>query len=87
MEKTDECICGGKAVLRFHNVSLFGGKLVLKNQPYWHCTKSGDHYHSTDQTRKSDEVVKQFISLQKNGDVEKPLIVAISRKTQKSAKR
>ena len=50
MEKQVACpLCNGASFLKFKDMSLFGGKFVLNNTPYYKCEKCGEEFASSEQ--------------------------------------
>ncbi|MFH0955038.1 MAG: YgiT-type zinc finger protein [Candidatus Micrarchaeota archaeon] len=63
--KTRKCMCGGTAVLKFNDLKLFDGKLVLKDQPYYQCTRCGEEYVTSEQMGKQEPKVRAFLGLER----------------------
>jgi YgiT-type zinc finger domain-containing protein len=57
------CFCGGTAVLRFEDIALFGGKLVLKDQPYYHCPQCGEDFSTGRQVSMGADEVREFLGI------------------------
>ena len=74
--KTDECICGGTAVLKFKDAKLFDGKLVLKNDAYYHCTRCGENYFTSAQMGRQEPKVRKFLGLDRKFTSAKGLVTA-----------
>ncbi|MFH0714717.1 MAG: YgiT-type zinc finger protein [Candidatus Diapherotrites archaeon] len=63
MEKAIKChLCGGNAVLHFEELALDGGKIVIKESPYYKCEKCGENFSTEEQMQElSDQVNSKFV--------------------------
>ena len=49
-EKEIEChLCSGTAVLKFEDLKLAEGKIILKDSPYYHCNKCREEFSTSEQ--------------------------------------
>ncbi|MCX6804309.1 MAG: AbrB/MazE/SpoVT family DNA-binding domain-containing protein [Candidatus Diapherotrites archaeon] len=52
MEKQVNChLCGAKAELKFEDVSLVNGRVLIKDSPYFHCIKCGKDFSTSEQMK------------------------------------
>jgi len=58
-----KCFCGGSAALQFEDIGLFEGKLILKDQPFYHCPKCGENFSTSKQVSKGADEVRKFLGL------------------------
>jgi len=68
--KDDECaVCGSKSDLKYEDLKLLGGKIVIKNSPYYKCKKHGEEFATSEQMQELSEQInfqrkKFFLSAQ-----------------------
>lgn len=59
MEKKVTChSCGGKTELKFEDVSLLNGKMLIKDTPYYHCLKCGKEFATSEQMQEISDIIK-----------------------------
>ena len=59
-EKIDCVFCSEKAELKYETVELLGGKVVLKQQPYYKCKKCGKEFVTSRQMRETEKQINSF---------------------------
>jgi hypothetical protein len=52
--------CGGMASVCYEDLSLLGGKVVLKGEPYFKCIKCGKEFVTSEQMRETESKVSGF---------------------------
>lgn len=61
MEKNVSCVfCNGKAELRYETIELLGGKIVLKQQPYYSCIKCKKEFVTSRQMKDTEAQLNVF---------------------------
>jgi hypothetical protein len=60
MEKETKCFCGEQATLKHEELKLMGGKVIIKDAPYYECTKCGDKFSTNEQMFTLSEKVQQL---------------------------
>ncbi|MFH1752253.1 MAG: AbrB/MazE/SpoVT family DNA-binding domain-containing protein [archaeon] len=61
MEEEVKCFdCNGKAQLMYEELSLFGGKIRLRDQPYYKCLKCKEEFVTSDQMRQTERELNAF---------------------------
>jgi len=66
MEKKErgiEChLCGGKTILKFEDLKLAEGKIIIKDSPYFECTKCKEEFATPEQMNElSEQINTRFI--------------------------
>ena len=63
MEKEINChLCGGKAVLKFENLKLDKGKIILKDSPFYKCLKCKEEFATSEQMHElSEQINTKFV--------------------------
>ena len=57
MEQDDCPICGSKSKLKYEDLKLLGGKMIIKDSPYYECKKCGEEFATSEQMQElSDEI-------------------------------
>lgn len=60
MSKEVKCVfCEGRAVLRFEELKLLGGKVVLNKAPYFHCNACKREFVNKEQMLATEKELKQ----------------------------
>ncbi len=60
-KKTMICgFCGGEAELKFSDIKLFGGKIILREQPFFKCKKCKREFTTSDQMRETEKQLNVF---------------------------
>ncbi len=50
MEKEIKChLCNGVAVLKFEDLKLDNGRIIIKDSPYYECSKCGEKFSTSEQ--------------------------------------
>jgi uncharacterized Zn finger protein len=52
--------CSEKAKLNYEIIELLGGKVVLKQQPYYKCRKCGKEFVTSRQMRETEKQINSF---------------------------
>ena len=55
MTKTNCVFCNSKTKVKFKNLNLFKGKVILKQQPYFKCTKCKKEFVSSEQMQETEK--------------------------------
>lgn len=58
-EKIIKCICGGKAKLFVRETKLFDGRVVIKDDEGYKCTRCGDVFFTSKQMRKFEKQLRE----------------------------
>ncbi len=58
-----KCFCGSTAALRFEDIRLFEGKLILKGQPFYRCPKCGEDFSTSRQVSKGADEAREFLGI------------------------
>lgn len=63
MEKQAKCyLCNGKAVLKFEDLELDEGKIIVKNSPYYKCLKCREEFAASEQMQElSEQLNTKFV--------------------------
>jgi hypothetical protein len=63
MEKKIKChLCNGTAVLKFEDLKLDEGRIIIKDSPYYECTKCKEQFSSSEQMQElSDQINSKFV--------------------------
>lgn len=59
-KRTSNCICGGATELKSETIKLFGGKIILKQQPYYKCRKCKKEFVTSEQMRETEKQINSF---------------------------
>ncbi|MDO8538263.1 MAG: AbrB/MazE/SpoVT family DNA-binding domain-containing protein [archaeon] len=67
MEKKEiKChLCGGKAILKFDELKLDEGKIVIKNSPYYECQKCKEKFSTSEQMQELSEQINTKFSFKR----------------------
>ncbi|MFH1257219.1 MAG: AbrB/MazE/SpoVT family DNA-binding domain-containing protein [Candidatus Diapherotrites archaeon] len=61
MEKKVDCVfCGGETEVKCETIELLGGKVTLKEQPYYSCRKCKKEFVSSEQMRETEKQLNSF---------------------------
>ena len=62
MKKTIDChFCSGKTELKFEELSLNNGRIIVKDSPYYKCKKCGEEFSTSEQMQElSNELNSKF---------------------------
>ncbi|MDP2666819.1 MAG: YgiT-type zinc finger protein [Candidatus Diapherotrites archaeon] len=52
-------LCGGKALLRFEELELGGGKVVIRESPYYSCQKCKEEFSTSEQMHELSQSINQ----------------------------
>ena len=63
-------LCGGKTKLRFEALELLGGKISVRESPYYKCLQCKEEFTSSEQMQELSELLNQKFSFPR------PVIVA-----------
>jgi DNA-directed RNA polymerase subunit RPC12/RpoP len=55
-------LCGGKAVLKFEELELANGKVVIKDSPYYSCKKCKEEFSTSEQMQKLSNTINPLFS-------------------------
>jgi YgiT-type zinc finger domain-containing protein len=55
-------LCGGKAVLQFEELELGGGKVVIRQSPYYACQKCKEEFSTSEQMHELSQTINQSFS-------------------------
>jgi len=56
-----KCVyCNGNTELKFESLNLLGGRLELKEQPYYHCLKCKREFVSSEQMKETEQQLNVF---------------------------
>ncbi len=63
MEKEIKChLCRGKAKLKFEELKLDNGRIVIKDSPYYKCNKCGEEFATSEQMQElSEQINTKFV--------------------------
>ncbi|MEM0359863.1 MAG: AbrB/MazE/SpoVT family DNA-binding domain-containing protein [Candidatus Diapherotrites archaeon] len=63
MEAEIKChLCNGKTELKSEELQLDGGRIIIKNSPYYECTKCGEKFATSKQMQKlSEQINTKFV--------------------------
>jgi DNA-directed RNA polymerase subunit RPC12/RpoP len=60
-KNTIECkVCGGSAEIKYENISLFDGKITLRDEPYYKCSKCKREFVTSEQMKESENRLNMF---------------------------
>jgi len=52
--------CKGETELKHENIELLGGRLVLKQQPYYKCLKCKEEFVTSEQMKETEKQINSF---------------------------
>ncbi|MFH1587465.1 MAG: YgiT-type zinc finger protein [Candidatus Diapherotrites archaeon] len=63
MEKEIKChLCDGKAVLKFEELKIDGGKITIKDSPYYKCTNCKEEFATSELMEElSEQINTKFV--------------------------
>lgn len=81
MEKKITChLCKGKAVLKFEDMKLDKGKIIIKGSPYYKCLKCKEEFATSGQMHElSDQINTKFVFKRPIINAGRSLAVTISK--------
>lgn len=59
-EKIKCVFCGREAELKHETLELLGGKIILKEQPYYKCTRCKEEFVTSEQMRETEKQINTF---------------------------
>lgn len=59
-EKIKCVFCDGEADLKYETIELLGGKVTLKEQPYYKCKKCGNEFITSEQMKETEKQINVF---------------------------
>lgn len=59
-EKIKCVFCGGIAEIKFENIELLSGKVVLRQQPYFKCMECKREFVTSEQMRETEKQINVF---------------------------
>ncbi|MDO8647930.1 MAG: AbrB/MazE/SpoVT family DNA-binding domain-containing protein [Candidatus Diapherotrites archaeon] len=66
MEKEIKChLCGGNSILKFEELALNEGKLIIKDSPYYKCLKCGESFSTSEQMQELSEQINTKFSFKR----------------------
>ncbi len=51
-------ICGGQAALKTEDLKLSSGKIVLKGEPYYRCSKCKEKFSTSEQVKEAEKNIR-----------------------------
>lgn len=64
-EKIKCHLCGGEAILKFEELKLSDGKIIIKDSPYYKCKKCGEQFATSEQMKALDEQIHRHFSFKR----------------------
>ncbi|MFH1588771.1 MAG: hypothetical protein ABIA76_05535 [Candidatus Diapherotrites archaeon] len=63
MEKEIKChLCNGKAILKFEELKLDEGKIIIKDSPFYECIKCKEKFSTSEQMQElSNQINSKFV--------------------------
>lgn len=55
-------LCGGKAALKFEELELADGKVVIRESPYYSCQKCKEEFSTSEQMQKLSDTINPIFS-------------------------
>jgi len=61
MEKTEKCFfCGGEGILKYEDLKLLKGKVIIKNSPYYKCQRCGENFSTSKQMYQLSDKIQEI---------------------------
>lgn len=67
MENEIKChFCGGVAVIKYEDIVIDDGKIIIKNEPYYECKKCKEQFCTSEQMFALDKRLHEQIAFKRN---------------------